>query len=153
MVDQEKVSGNNTPRPSPPSADGVEDIAHRLVLLLELQTELFRIDFRNGMKHLILSGVFLCAVGLVSIAGGCILLIFLAELLADLVLPRSAAFGIVVLLAVGLVAAAAVAAWKCLQASLRVFDRSREEFGRTMQWVRHMLKHPTSTNPRQGRRV
>jgi hypothetical protein len=40
----------------------------------------------------------------------------------------------------------------CLRASLHVFDRSREEWRRTIEWAKHTLLHSRSANPKPARR-
>jgi uncharacterized membrane protein len=150
MVDQEKVIGGASPSQPAASTGGMNDIGHRLVTLLELQTELFRIDLRNGVKRLVAAFLLLCAVVLAGIASACILLILIAEFLADLGLVRSAAFGIAALIGLAVTVAAAFVAFASLRASLRAFDGSREECLRTIRWVKNTLKHPTPNNRRHA---
>jgi hypothetical protein len=148
MVDQEKLNERGNSSTSPPrQSSGGDDILSRMVALAELQAELFRIDLRAGLQKLILSCILLGGVGAMSAASLCIALMFIAESLVDGGgLNRSAA--LIITAVVGLISTIGliISAGLCLRASLRVFDRSREEWSRTIQWIKRILRHPISAD-------
>jgi hypothetical protein len=152
MVDQEKLNERGWSSTAPPEepAEGINGLLHRLVLLVDLQVQLLRADVRDGLHRLILAAVLLGATVAMSLAALFVALLFIAELLADLGLYRSAAFIVAAIIGAGLTALLAVVAVHSLRTSLRSFDRSREEWGRTMRWVKEALANAKSSRGRHN---
>lgn len=139
MVVQEKVNDRTDSSlvSSGNSRHDGDGIAHQIVSLVELQTELLGQDLRDGYRSLIRCLVLGASAVAASLAVSCVGLMFLAELLADVTrLPRSAAYGIATLAGVLLVAGLGLAAWSRLRASFHVFDRTRDEWRNTLAWFR-----------------
>jgi hypothetical protein len=150
MVDQETVTGDGGLSSSPagphltsPPTGGVDGIMHPLISLVELQAELFRIDVRDGVVRLLTPLILLALAGAVGLATCCVALFLIAELLVDLGgFSRGGAFAIAAAAGLILTAGLVVAAGLCLRASLTVFDRSKAECSRTIEWIKYTLKRP-----------
>jgi hypothetical protein len=153
MVDQEKISAVDTsePPPSGKAKGGVDEILHHLISLAELQVELFRLALRDGVVRVVLAGAFLASAMAASIATFCVALILVAEILVETVaLARGTAFIAAAALGVTLAVGLLVAAKSYLRSSLRVFDRSRAEWSRTIGWLKATLNRPLSRNTRDN---
>ncbi|MCE5266376.1 MAG: phage holin family protein [Planctomycetaceae bacterium] len=155
MVDQEKVTNRlqSTPTVEPPrDAEGVDGLLHRLVLLAELQAELFWSDVRSGLRRLLLTGILLGGTIAAGIAGVFLLMVFIAELLVGAAgLHRSTAFFWAVIIDLVITLGLAIGAVVCLRASVHVFRRSRDEWRRTLHWVKDAFSR-TSSPSRDGRK-
>ena len=126
MVDQETLRGDGsgspslagssrTTTPSGQATGGAEGIMHRLVSLVELQIELFRIDLRAGAIRLLASFVLLILAGLLGIASCCVALLLIAVLLVDGGgFSQSGAFAITAAIGLFVTAGLALAALLCL---------------------------------------
>jgi hypothetical protein len=121
----------------------MDGIMHRLVSLVELQAELFRIDVREGVVRLLASLILLVTAGAAGLASCCVALLLIAVLLVDVGgFSRGGAFAIAAAIGLVLTAGLAAAAGLCLRASLKVFDRSTAEWSRTIAWIKRTLKRP-----------
>ncbi len=123
------------------AAGGVGAVIHELISLVELQFELFRLDLRESAKRLALGLALLATAAAMGVAFLCVLLIFVAvALIQGNWLGAIAAFGVSSLL--GLIAAAVLAylGLRSLRTGTTIFQRSREELGRTVQSLKQMAK-------------
>lgn len=126
------------------------ELTHDIVSLAELQFELLRLDCREGLKRMQLPVAMLLFAGIAAVGTVPIVLMLVAEFLAQVAgLSRAAAFsiaamsGFIVALAIGAVG------WSRLRRVVRVFERSREELTRNMTWIKHALKQPPPIESRQ----
>jgi hypothetical protein len=119
--------------------------------LVELQTDLLKVDAKDWTKRLIFPIVLLCAAVVVGIGCVPILLTSLAEALV-LWLEISRALALLIAGATGLVLTAlcGLIGWQRLRGSFTVFGRSREEMQRNIRWLRRVLRpQQTSNNNRR----
>jgi len=129
--------------PSEGVAKDVGELTHDIVSLAELQFELFRNDCRKGMKGLLLPVVLLLLAGIVAVGTVPVALMIVAEFLAQAAgLSRAASFSIAALGGFGVAVAMGVAGWSRIRGVARVFERSREELARNMNWIKQSLKRP-----------
>jgi len=115
-------------------------IAHDVLELAELQTELLKVDARDWVKRLVLP-IVLVAVALAA-AVGCIpiLLLSLARLLYELIdMPFSLALLISGVVGLFIAVVCGLVGWKRLSGSVSVFGRSREELQRNIRWIKRVL--------------
>jgi len=134
-------TGNGTTNARPITvARNARALAGDVVELVELQTDLLKVDAKDWTKRLILPIVLICAA--IGVGIGCIpiLLGSLAEaLVVWLNIGRSLA--LLIAGAVGLLVTAICGAigWLRLRGSFSVFSRSREELQRNIRWLRRVL--------------
>ena len=149
MVGETTMNQHN--RSNPHCSNGVAkemgEFPHDIVLLAELQLELFRNDCREGLKELLVPVALLLfagivAVGTVPVGDLC------CRVARQAGLSRAAAFSIATLGGFG--AARPWESWggPAFAESRRVFERSREEWTRNMIWINRVLKQPP---PARGR--
>jgi hypothetical protein len=134
---------NNGSTPAPPNgvAQGMGDLTHDIVSLAELQFELVRNDYRAGVKGLLVPVVLLLGAGIVALGTVPVALLLMAEILIQVAgLSRTSALSIAA--ASGFTAAVVlgVAGWSQLRGVGRVFQRSREEWIRNLNWIKLALK-------------
>jgi len=115
-------------------------LAGDVLELVELQTDLLKVDAADWTKRLILPLVLIAAA--VGLGIGCIpiLLSSLAEALVAW-LHINQALALLIAGAVGLVLTAicGLTGWLRLRGSFMVFSRSREELQRNIRWLRRVL--------------
>jgi hypothetical protein len=143
MVDETTMNLNNgsTSPPQNGVAQGMGDLTHDIVSLAELQFELFRNDYRGGMKGLLVPVVLLLVAGIVALGTAPIALLLLAEILIEVNgLSRVSALSIAALSGFIVAAALGVVGWSQLRGVGRVFQRSREEWNRNLNWIKLALK-------------
>ena len=155
MVGETIMNLSNGPPPAQPDgvAKDIGALTHDIVSLAELQYELFRNDCRQGLRGLLVPVALLLSAGLVAAGTAPVALIVIAEFLSQAAgLSRAAAFAIAAL--GGSIAAVAlgVVGWSHLRRVGGVFERSREEFSRNMNWIKQALKRPVEAQPPQDRR-
>jgi len=139
---------------SPPNevAQDVGDLTRDVMSLAELQFELFGNDCREGLKGLLPPCALLLLAGLVAAGTVPVVLICIAELLAQAAgLSRAAAFSIAALGGFIAVAALGVVGWYRIRGVGRVFQRSREELTRNMTWIKNALKRPAPSEAESPR--
>ena len=135
------------------SASFLADVA----TLAELQGKLLVVDLQEGTNKLV-TYVALLVAGVV-VALGCvpIALAALAILLAETTrLSLPASFGVALLAGLVLAALLAVPAFFAVKKGLWMFERSRSEWRRNVQWFKDTMRRlgtqsscpPTGTNPR-----
>jgi uncharacterized membrane protein YqjE len=115
------------------------DVARDLISLTELQAELFQVDAKEAAARLVAPIILLVMAGVVALGTIPVLLLLIASALAAAGLSYWLSLLIAVLIGLGAAAGAGWAGWKNLRASLDVFQRSREEFNRNVQWLKHTL--------------
>jgi hypothetical protein len=151
MVGETKMSRHNGSTRSPPDglAKNMSELTHDIASLAEFQFELFRNDCRQGLKRMLVPIALLLVAGAVAVGTVPIALTLIAELLAHAGLSRAAAFSITAF--GGFIAAAAIGVAGCfyMRGVVRVFERSREELTRNMNWIKHALKRPAPVESRQ----
>jgi hypothetical protein len=142
MAGQTEVIGSDGRSPPKAVARGVSELAHDFTALVELQAQLFRLDLGESLRRLVTPCAL--ALGAVLVAAGSvpIALWFLAELLSGPGgLSRTWALAIATLVGLATAGLMGFAAWANLRAGFRVFERSREEWMRTIRWAQRVLKH------------
>lgn len=134
---------NNESTSAPPNgvAQGMGDLTHDIVSLAELQYELVRNDYRAGMKGLLTPVVLLLGAGIVALGTVPVALLLMAEILIQVAgLSRASAFSIAAASGVTTAVVLGVVGWSQLRGVGRVFQRSREEWIRNLNWIKAALK-------------
>ena len=152
MVGETIMNRRNGSTLSPPNgvAKDMGELTHDIVSLAELQLDLFKIDFREGSKRMLVPVALLLVAGIVAVGTVPIALILVAEFLAQAAgLSRAAAFSIAAMSGFIVALAIGVVGWSYLRTVVRVFERSREELTRNMTWIKHALKRPAPIESEQ----
>ena len=119
------------------------ELTHDIMSLAELQFELFRNDYRQGLRCVLISVALLLISGIVAAGTVPMLLIVMAELLVQAAgLSRAAAYGIAALSGCLVAVAMGVVGWSQIRGVSRVFERSRQEWTRNLTWIKQTLKRP-----------
>lgn len=136
------MNGNGRLRTKMPDVAGsVSELTHDVIELSELQAKLFVLDVKKSSRRtrtcLILAVVGVCLLlGTIPVA-----LFALAQLLVEqLQWSQSAALGVATLVGLALAAIAAGTAWGIVKSGLVSLQRSREEFGRNIDWLKSTLR-------------
>ena len=104
----------------------------------------------QGLKGLLLPAALLLLAGIVAAGTVPVALMVVAELLAQAAgLSRAASFSIAALGGFGVAVALGVAGWSRIRGVGRVFERSREELARNMNWIKQSLKRPVEAESPQ----
>jgi hypothetical protein len=145
MVGETTMNLRNESTPALPSgvAKDMGELTSDVMSLAQLQLELFTTDCRTGMKGLLTPVVLLLGAGLAAFGTVPVVLLLLAEVLVRVAgLSQLAALSTAALS--GLVAALvlAIAGWSQVRGVGRVFQRSREELIRNLNWIKHSLHGP-----------
>jgi MFS superfamily sulfate permease-like transporter len=133
----------NRTTPAPPNgvAQGMGDLTHDIVSLAELQFELVRNDYRAGIKGLLVPVVLLLGTGIVALGTVPVALLLMAEILIQVAgLSRASAFSISAASGFMTAVVLGVVGWSQLRGIGRVFQRSREEWIRNLNWIKLALK-------------
>ena len=152
MVGETTMNRHNGSTPSSPNgvARGMGELTCDIVSLAELQFELFRSDCREGVKRMLFPAAMLLAAGTVAVGTAPIALLLVAELLEQAVgLSRTAAFSITALGGFTAALAVGVLGWFSMRGVVRAFERSSEELGRNVNWIKHALKRPATIESEQ----
>ncbi len=139
------MSLGNGSNPTPPNgvAKDVGELTHDIVSLAELQFELFRNDYRDGLKGLLIPVALLLVAGMVTVGTVPIALLLMAELLTQVGgLSQASALSITALSGLLVAVALAIVGWSYIHGVGRVFKRSREELRRNITWIKYALKRP-----------
>ncbi len=143
MVGETQMSDPNGRQASPPRAAvrDVGQLAHRVLTLLELQTELLQADSREGLAGsarpaaILLGGI---VVGLGSVP---VLLLAMAQALREWAgASWAASYFIAALVGLSIAVAAILIGGRLLRRGLAAFDRSRGELRRNLAWVKQALR-------------
>jgi hypothetical protein len=145
MVGETTMNLHNESTPALPSgvAKDMGELTSDVMSLAQLQLELFTTDCRTGMKGLLTPVVLLLGAGLAAFGTVPVVLLLLAEVLVRVAgLSQLAALSTAALS--GLVAALvlAIVGWSQVRGVGRVFQRSREELIRNLNWIKHSLHGP-----------
>jgi hypothetical protein len=142
MDGETKMITNGRPRKSEPNVvASFSELAHDVVELAELQTQLLKLDVAASW-HRMRTGVVLLVIGLCLLLG-CIPVIWLAiaESLVEFAdWSRTAALAVACLVALLAAGTFVLIAWQRLKSMLDAFDRSREEFNRNLAWIKSSLR-------------
>ncbi|MHB8972872.1 MAG: phage holin family protein [Pirellulaceae bacterium] len=139
------MNRHNGHTPSPPNgvAKGMAELTHDTMSLAELQFELFKIDCRDGLPRILIPVALLLFAGTVAVGSVPIALLLFAEFLVQAAgLSRAAALSIAALSGFVVAAVMGFAGWSYLCRVVRVFERSREEWARNMNWIKCIFKRP-----------
>jgi hypothetical protein len=153
MVDQAQITcrapladrptnGRANELPTRAVARSTAEFLHDITTLAELQSKLLVVDLQEGVKKLVISAILLVlgtiiALGTVPVALAAIALT-LAYFIPDW--PLAAHFGIALLIGIVLAAALAVPALFAIKKNVWMFDRSRDECIRNMQWAKDAMR-------------
>ena len=143
MVGETTMNLRNGSTPAPPNgvAQGMGDLTHDIVSLAELQFELLRNDCREGTKAMVVPVVLLLVAGIVALGTVPTVLLLTAEILIQVAgLSRASALSIAALSGFLVAVALGVVGWSRLRGVGRVFQRSREEWIRNLNWIKLALK-------------
>lgn len=156
MVDQAPLTTNGSRTESPPRAVAriAAELAHDVLLLAELQGKLFVVDFEAGLRTLILPGICL-AIGTVLTLCCVPLALAVVALALNEFTTLSLAQSFAIVLAGALLFAAALlsGAVAYLHQSWSMFDRSRTELQRNLQWSKEMLRRLGRGSPRAAAEI
>lgn len=145
MVGETTMNLHNESTPAQPNgvAKDVGELTSDVMSLAQLQLELFTTDCRTGMRGLLTPVVLLLGAGLAALGTVPVVLLLLAELLVRVAgfswlaaLSTAALSGLVVAVAL------AIAGWSQVRGVGRVFQRSREELIRNLNWIKHSMHGP-----------
>ena len=126
------------------------ELAHDILTLAELKFDLFSIDCRDGLKRMLVALALLLAATIVAAATVPIALLLVAELLVQVAgLSRAAAFSIAALAGFLVAVVIGLVGWSCLRGVARVFERSRKELTRNVNWIKYALKRPAPVESAQ----
>ncbi len=129
-----------TAPPREPRPTSFGESMHELVSLLELQAELFRIDLRECSMRLVIPAILIVGAFVLAVACVPIALLVVVELLIEAGMVVSMALLIVAAAGFGVAAALALISLVQFRNSLNVFIRSGEEWRRTADSIKQMLR-------------
>ncbi len=139
---------HNESTPAPPNgvAKDMGELTSDVMSLAKLQWELFTTDCRTGMKSLLTPVVLLLAAGLVAFGTVPVVLLVMAETLVRVAgfswlaaLSTAALSGLLMTIVLGIVG------WSQVRGVGRVFQRSREELIRNLNWIKDSLHSPEAS--------
>jgi hypothetical protein len=145
MVGKTTMNLHNESTPAQPNgvAKDVGELTSDVMSLAQLQLELFTTDCRTGMRGLLTPVVLLLGAGLAALGTVPVVLLLLAETLVRVAgfsqlaaLSTAALSGVFVAIVLGIVG------WSQVRGVGRVFQRSREELIRNLNWIKHSLHGP-----------
>ena len=145
MVGETTMNVRNESTPAPPDgvAKDMGELTSDVMSLAQLQLELFTTDCRTGMKGLLTPVVLLLGAGLAAFGTVPVVLLLIAEVLVHVAglsplaaLSTAALTGLFAAIVLGIVG------WSQVRGIGRVFQRSREELIRNLNWIKHSLHGP-----------
>jgi len=155
MADQTQINHSNTASPfelSGSLGSEVGEVAHDLLQLTELQSQLFLVEFREFGRRSFLPSLFLITGAMLGAACIPIALIAIAFALVELA-KLSMATSFLIVLAVGLVGSVvlSIVGWMQMRKRIGFLPRSQEEFARNYRWIKsgfssNRIARRTSTN-------
>jgi hypothetical protein len=125
---------------------GMTDVARDLISLAELQSELLQVDAKEAAARAITPIILLVVGSTLALGTIPVVLLLIASALAAAGLSYWLSLLIAAIIGGAAAAGAAWAGWKKLRSPLDVFQRSREEFNRNVQWLKHTLSRRTPEN-------
>lgn len=142
MVDQTTINGTTRVAADSQRRSNASELAHDLLTLAELQARLVSIDARQGIAAAARSVFLLVAGGVLGLACLPIGLAAAGVALADAAeLPLAAGLAIVFGGAVALSMVMLAVGWQYVSRAGAMFDRSRYEWQRNMQWFKQTLRN------------
>ena len=148
MVGETTMNLRNESTPAPPNgvAKDMGELTSDVMSLAQLQLELFTTDCRTGMKGLLTPVLLLLGAGLAAFGTVPVVLLLMAEVLMRVAgfswlaaLSTAALSGLLVTIVLG------IAGWSQVRGVGRVFQRSREELIRNLNWIKHSLHGPEAS--------
>lgn len=143
--DYEDSKTNHSPRHE--IRHGVRHLTHDIVTLVELQSQLLKVDLRNWLNESLVPGVLiLSAAGLVAMACLPLLLFSLAYYIAGST-ELGLAASLLIVGGSGLLIAliAGVAGWAAIRRGSTAFDRFQVELSQNLAWLKQVLGSPVET--------
>jgi hypothetical protein len=145
MVGETKMNRNGSQDRTEKSVGvDVGKLLHRLLDLMELQSELLKVDARDGFRSLAPPAIFIGVGVVAAFAGIFALLLAVAALLnqwAGWSVPLSLfTAGVLGML---LAAGSVLFGWQLTRKALSTFDRSRTEFRNNLAWLKTTLENPS----------
>ncbi len=138
--------------PAPKSETIRQTLGHvvqDLVVLAELQGQLFRNDARESMDRIARPVGVLAASALLLAAAVLILLIAISEGLVAAGVPRAGAYAIVAIVGLAVAWGMALWAWRQFRQLPRPFAHSQEELVRNIAWIKSTLENNMAGKPHQ----
>lgn len=148
MDGETTMTTNGRAQKSEPNvAASFSELTHDVILLAELQAELFAADIKDTSQKA-RSSLMLGVVGVCVMLGSIPVALFaLAELLHEQVGWSSAAsFGVATLVGVVISVSILAAAWARFKTGLGTLHRSRDELRRNVAWVKSSLRNRVYSN-------
>jgi len=132
----------STESPTSVVARSFAELAHDVATMAELQAELFKLEFQQARRDMVMPLLLFTAAAVVALGCVPVLLLSLAYALVELA-GLSQALSLLIAALVGLagVAVAAGLGWRKLKHGSMTWERSREEFSRNVAWIKLVLKH------------
>jgi len=152
MVGETTMNMNTESTTAAPNgaSQGMGALTHDMMSLAELQFELFRNDCHAGMKGLLIPVGLLLVAGIVGLGTVPIALLLMTEILIQVAgQSRAWAMSIAALTGFIVAVALAVAGWSQLRGVGRIFQRSREEWARNLNWIKLALKRSPASESQQ----
>jgi hypothetical protein len=134
--------GGNAKSPTRVVAQNMSELAHDVVTLIELQTQLVKEELSGWTRSMVTPLVLLVIGVVLGLSCLPIALLCLAHVLVEFA-GLSQATSLLITVLIGYLVAVAVAALGVyrLRRSLHPLQRSREEFTRNISWIKRVLKH------------
>ena len=148
MVGETTMNLRNESTPAPPDgvAKDMGELTSDVMSLAQLQLELFTTDCRTGMKGLLTPVVLLLGAGLAAFGTVPVVLLLIAEVLVRVAgLSQLAALSTAVLSGLFVAIVLGIVGWSQVRGVGRVFQRSREELIRNLNWIKHSLHEPEAS--------
>jgi hypothetical protein len=145
MDDIDDYESNHSPRQE--VRHGVRHLTRDVVTLVELQSQLLKVDLRNWLKNSLVPGVVLLAVSsLIALASLPLLLLSLAYYLARAT-ELSLAASLLIVGGGGVLVAllTALAGWLAVRRGRGAFERFRVELEQNVAWLKQVLGSPIET--------
>jgi len=132
----------STESPATVVARSFAELAHDVATMAELQAELFKTEFQQARRDMVMPLLLLTVAAVVGLGCVPVLLLSLAYALVELA-GLSQAVSLLIAALVGLLggAVAALLGWRKLRDSSMTWERSREELSRNVTWIKQVLKH------------
>ena len=151
MTSDRPTNGRSNELPPRAVARSTAEFLHDITTLAELQGKLLVIDLQEGVKKLVISTILLVLGTIIALGTVPIALATVAFLITYFTeLPLVCTFGIALLVGLVLAAALAIPALFALKKNVWMFDRSRDEWIRNMQWAKEAMRRMSgreSTSP------
>jgi len=149
MVDQTKVNTSNGCETPPQAvARSTAEFLHDILTLGELQARLLVLDGKTDLKRLIFPFVVLATGAVICLSCVPVALAALALVLVEAAeFTHAQAFGIALLVGLGLGGILVLGAAFYLRSGWTLFERSRIEWQRNVQWAKDVLRRAGRRSP------